>query len=73
MVESHMSQSESAVGSPAMTTEGIGRLRTMSDRALAWTFILPTIVLLLAINIFPLLWAVYLSFTNYRANQPGRE
>jgi len=73
MVESHMSQSESAVGSAAMTTESFGRLRTMSDRALAWTFILPTIVLLLAINIFPLLWAVYLSFTNYRANQPGRE
>jgi multiple sugar transport system permease protein len=30
-------------------------------------------ILLLAINIFPLLWTVYLSFTNYRANQPGRE
>ena len=44
----------------------------MSDRALAWAFILPTIGLLLAINIFPLLWAIYLSFTNYRANQPGR-
>ena len=32
----------------------------------------PTIVLLLAINIFPLIWTVYLSFTNYRANRPGR-
>jgi multiple sugar transport system permease protein len=27
---------------------------------------------LLAINIFPLLWTIYLSFTDYRANQPGR-
>ncbi|MGO7961825.1 sugar ABC transporter permease, partial [Rhizobium leguminosarum] len=27
--------------------------------------------LLLAINIFPLLWAVYISFTNYRANRPN--
>ncbi|MCG8509339.1 MAG: sugar ABC transporter permease [Rhodospirillales bacterium] len=29
-------------------------------------------MLLLAINIFPLLWTLYLSFTNYRANQPTR-
>jgi ABC-type sugar transport system permease subunit len=26
--------------------------------------------LLLAINIFPLLWTIQLSFTNYRANRP---
>ena len=44
----------------------------LSDRLLAWFLIFPTIALLLAINIFPLLWTVYLSFTNYRANQPGR-
>ncbi|WP_108660905.1 carbohydrate ABC transporter permease [Acuticoccus kandeliae] len=48
------------------------RARGLSDRAIAWLFITPTIVLLLAINIFPLIWTVYLSFTNYRANQPGR-
>ncbi len=28
-------------------------------------------LLLLAINIFPLFWAIYLSFTNYRANRPN--
>ena len=44
----------------------------LSDKALAWFLIFPTIALLLAINIFPLLWTIYLSFTNYRANQPGR-
>ncbi|MEE8227937.1 MAG: sugar ABC transporter permease [Kiloniellales bacterium] len=44
----------------------------MSDRTIAWIFIAPTIVLLLAINIFPLLWTVYLSFTNYKANRPSR-
>jgi multiple sugar transport system permease protein len=49
------------------------KLRGLSDRAIAWIFISPTIVLLLAINIFPLMWAVYLSFTDYRANRPGRE
>src|SRR6266404_5471223 len=47
------------------------RVRGLSDRAVAWTFITPTIVLLLAINIFPLLWTITLSFTNYRANRPN--
>lgn len=47
------------------------RVRGLSDRAIAWLFIAPTIVLLLAINIFPLIWAVYLSFTNFRANRPN--
>ena len=48
------------------------RLRQLSDRSIAWLFIAPTIVLLLAINIFPLIWTIYLSFTNYRANRPER-
>ncbi len=47
--------------------------KTLSDRGIAWLFISPTVLLLLAINIFPLIWTIYLSFTNYRANQPGRE
>jgi multiple sugar transport system permease protein len=49
------------------------RIRGLSDRAIAWLFIAPTILLLLAINIFPLVWTVYLSFTNYRANRPNAE
>ena len=44
----------------------------LSDRAIAWTFIAPTMILLLAINIFPLLWTIYLSFTNYASNRPNR-
>ena len=40
------------------------RIRGLSDKALAWLFITPTMVLLLAINIFPLVWTIYLSFTN---------
>jgi multiple sugar transport system permease protein len=43
----------------------------LSDRALAWLFVGPTVALLLAFNIFPLLWTVWLSFTNYRANRPN--
>ena len=40
---------------------------------MAWLFVSPTIILLLAINIFPLLWTIYLSFTNYRVNRPNRD
>jgi multiple sugar transport system permease protein len=47
------------------------RFRGLSDRAIAWLFIAPTIILLLAINLFPLIWTVWLSFTNYRANRPN--
>jgi multiple sugar transport system permease protein len=47
------------------------RVRGLSDRAIAWLFIAPTMALLLAINIFPLLWTLRLSFTNYRANRPN--
>lgn len=49
------------------------KVRGFSDRTIAWLFISPTIILLLAINIFPLMWAVYLSFTNFRANRPNAE
>ncbi|UOM35771.1 carbohydrate ABC transporter permease [Acuticoccus sp. I52.16.1] len=47
-------------------------VRGLSDRWISTLFVAPSIVLLLAINIFPLIWTVYLSFTNFRANQPGR-
>ncbi len=34
------------------------KVRGLSDTAIAWLFIAPTIVLLLAINIFPLIWTI---------------
>ena len=34
------------------------RMRGLSDRSIAWIFIGPTMLLLLAINIFPLIWTV---------------
>ncbi|MEO8685738.1 MAG: sugar ABC transporter permease, partial [Devosia sp.] len=49
------------------------RIRSLSDRAIAWIFVTPTIILLLAINIFPLIWTIRLSFTNYRVNRPNNE
>ena len=48
------------------------RVRGLSDRTIAWLFVGPTIVLLLAVNIFPLIWTIRLSFTNFRANRPGK-
>ena len=49
------------------------RIRGLSDRTIAWIFVAPTLILLLAINIFPLIWTIRLSFTNYRANRPNAD
>ncbi|MFT4960208.1 MAG: multiple sugar transport system permease protein [Paracoccaceae bacterium] len=55
------------------TPPGVARkIRGFSDRAIAWFFVGPTIFLLLAINIFPLIWTINLSFTNFKANRPNR-
>lgn len=53
---------------PAETAQ---RIRGMSDQMIAWIFIGPTMILLLAINIFPLIWTIKLSFTNFKANRPN--
>ena len=45
------------------------KIKGLSDRAIAWIFVAPTIFLLLAINIFPLIWTIRLSFTNFKANR----
>ncbi|NOR62708.1 MAG: ABC transporter permease subunit [Rhodobacteraceae bacterium] len=45
------------------------KVRGLSDRAIAWLFVGPSIVLLLAVNIFPLIWTINLSFTNFKANR----
>jgi multiple sugar transport system permease protein len=59
--------------SPAPAAAAPRKGQGLSDRALAWLFVGPTIVLLLAFNIFPLLWTIWLSFTNFRANRPNAE
>ena len=50
---------------------GRGKSRAYRDRAIVWLFIAPTMLLLLAINIFPLIWAIRLSFTGFMANLPN--
>jgi len=39
----------------------------MKDKTLMRLFILPTLVLLIAINVFPLIWSLFLSFSHYSA------
>lgn len=41
--------------------------RDLSDRAIVNLFIWPTLALLIAINVFPLFYSLYLSFTDYSA------
>jgi len=53
-----------------VTPPGVAkRIRGLSDRTIAWLFVGPSILLLLAINIFPLIWTIQLSFTNFRVNR----
>jgi len=51
----------------------IKKARGLSDKAIAWIFVTPTVLLLLAINIYPLFYAISMSFTNFYANKIGKE
>jgi len=57
--------------SPQLVGDGRGarpqRRRQLSDAALVRLFIFPTLILLIAMNIFPLFYSLYLSFTDYSA------
>jgi multiple sugar transport system permease protein len=44
-----------------------GQRRQLSDRAIINLFIWPTLALLIVINLFPLIYSLYLSFTEYSA------
>ena len=56
-----------------MSKNIIKKAKGLSDKAVAWIFITPTILLLLAINIYPLFYAISMSFTNFYANKVGKE
>ncbi len=43
------------------------RQRHLSNRAIVNLFIWPTLLLLIAMNVFPLFYSLYLGFTNYSA------
>jgi multiple sugar transport system permease protein len=68
-----MTQSPIARAAKATPEPLARRIRGLSDRSIAWIFVAPTIFLLLAVNIFPLLRTIWLSFTNYRVNRPNND
>ena len=58
-----MSASESQFSGPNPKV----RQRHLSNRAIVNLFIWPTLILLIAMNVFPLFYSLYLGFTNYSA------
>ncbi len=50
---------------PVATSRLRPRFRWLSDRLLATIFLSPTMLLLIFITVFPLVWSLYLSFTKY--------
>ncbi|MEM7472228.1 MAG: sugar ABC transporter permease [Pseudomonadota bacterium] len=68
-----MSETPAARAAAATPKRVARKIKGLSDRAIAWIFVGPTIFLLLAINIFPLIWTINLSFTDFKANRIGRE
>lgn len=49
------------------TTEQRRKRGHLSDKRLIQFFIIPTLVLLILMNVFPLIYSLYLSFTEYKA------
>jgi multiple sugar transport system permease protein len=56
-----------AIVTGSTTGEKRPKRRHLSDRAIQNLFIWPTLILLIAINLFPLFYSLYLSFTDYSA------
>lgn len=54
---------------PLVAPPAARRFKWLGDRRLAALFISPALALLLFLSIFPLLWALYLSFTDYSATR----
>lgn len=62
-----MSAITQAQGQATGQTQPRQRRRELSDRAILNLFIWPTLILLIAWNLFPLIYSLYLSFTDYSA------
>ncbi|MEA3334986.1 MAG: sugar ABC transporter permease [Chloroflexota bacterium] len=60
-----MSVAQTQTGTPQVQQER--RRRGLSDRAIISLFIWPTLILLIAWNVFPLFYSLFLSFTDYSA------
>jgi multiple sugar transport system permease protein len=53
----------------SLTRKAQPRQRYLSDRAIINLFIWPTLILLILMNLFPLMYSLYLSFTEYSATR----
>lgn len=71
MAHLEASAARSEIGTHRTLRRSVGT--GLSDRALTWLFVGPTMLLLLAFNVFPLFWTIVLSFTNFRANRPSAD
>ncbi|MBZ0296482.1 MAG: sugar ABC transporter permease [Anaerolineae bacterium] len=67
-----MSHVDAQAVTNAQAPEKRERRRQVSDQTIVRLFIMPTLILLIVINIFPLFYSLYLSFTDYSviANKP---
>ena len=52
------------------TSQTQPRQRHLSDRSIINLFIWPSLILLIALNVFPLVYSLYLGFTDYSAVKP---
>jgi multiple sugar transport system permease protein len=52
------------------TSQSKPRQRHLSDRSIINLFIWPSLILLIALNVFPLVYSLYLGFTDYSAVRP---
>jgi multiple sugar transport system permease protein len=62
-----MSSVDSQISVQKIRRETRPRQRYLSDRAIVNLFIWPTLILLIAMNVFPLFYSLYLAFTDYSA------
>jgi len=65
MAEIAVTKTKSTTPSTPAAARVRPRFGWVSDRAIIWLFLMPTMILLLLIAVFPLLWSLYLSFTKY--------
>ncbi len=62
-----MAQANTSMSSPPDSSSTQIHRRHLSDRSIINLFVWPTLILLILLNVFPLFYSLYLSFTNYSA------
>jgi multiple sugar transport system permease protein len=65
---------EASVGAGAPVRAAVparGRRSPLADRRLPWLMVLPAVVLILALSVYPLLFSAWVAFVNYDFEIPG--